>query len=355
MKLYGAIDLHSNNSYLGILDENGNRYFKKRLDNEPDMILQTLSPFQKDIAGIVVESTYNWYWLVDLLMDHGYRALLANPAAIQQYSGLKHVDDKHDAFWLAELFRLNILPQGYIYPKENRPVRDLFRKRGHLVRLRTSLIISLQNIIARNYGGKLKCNDIKKLTCDLVSPVFDGHEDLSMAGTISKESIDFLTRQIKTIESAVEKKAKPIAGFHDLQTIPGVGKIISLAVLYETGPITRFPSVGDYASYCRKVESKWTSNKKQKGKGNRKNGNKYLAWAFSEAAESARRFDPDSKAFYQRKMKQSNFMIAHNALAHKLCRAAYYIIRDQVPFRPEKLFSQGGTRNQSERMEKPAL
>ena len=108
-----------------------------------DVILAEFETYKKELTAIVVESTYNWYWLVDFLMDAGYEVLLANPAAMQQYKGLKHINDKHDAFWLAHMARLGILPQGYIYPKEDRPVRDLLRKRGHLVRLRTSLINSL--------------------------------------------------------------------------------------------------------------------------------------------------------------------------------------------------------------------
>ena len=118
MKLYAGDDLHSSNNYLAIIDENGKRAFKKKLANSPEAILEALRPYKSDIAGIVVESTYNWYWLVDALMADGYTVHLANPAAIQKYSGLKHADDKHDAFWLAEMLRLGILPTGYIYPKE---------------------------------------------------------------------------------------------------------------------------------------------------------------------------------------------------------------------------------------------
>ena len=139
-QLYVASDLHGNNNLMGIIDREGKRIFKKKLPNDPLLINDILKPFKEEIVGIVVESTYNWYWLVDALMEEGYKVHLANPAAIQQYSGLKHADDKHDAFWLAEMLRLGILPEGYIYPKEERPVRDLLRKRGHLVRLRTSLI-----------------------------------------------------------------------------------------------------------------------------------------------------------------------------------------------------------------------
>jgi transposase len=290
------------------------------------------------MAGVVVESTYNWYWLVDALMTVGYHVHLANPSAIQKYSGLKHADDKHDAFWLAEMLRLNILPEGYIYPKEERPLRDLLRKRGHLVNLRTSLLISLKNIVCRNCGKTPKTNDIKKIREDLVAPLLASHEDLALAGQVSKEAIDFLTKKIRKIETFIENKVKLQEPYTHLLGLPGVGKILALTIKLESGPITRFPQVGNYASYCRKVCAQWSSNGKAKSGGNKKNGNKYLAWAFSEAAELARRFDPQSRAYYNRKLQNTNFMVAHGALSHKLARAAYHIMRDNVPFLPEKLF-----------------
>ncbi len=151
--LYAGCDLHGNNSVIGLVDGEGKRVFKKKLPNDLPLVQEALKPFREEIVGIAVESTYNWYWIVDGLMERGYQVHLANPSAIQQYSGLKHSDDRHDAFWLAEMLRLGILPKGYIYPKEERPVRDLLRKRGHLVRLRTSLLISLQNILSRNLGN----------------------------------------------------------------------------------------------------------------------------------------------------------------------------------------------------------
>jgi transposase len=338
MRLYAGCDLHSSNTYLGIRDENGKRVFEKKLANDPEVIVNILKQFKNEITGIVVESTYNWYWLVDLLMAEGYSVHLANPAEIQKYSGLKYADDRHDAFWLAELLRLGILPEGYIYPKEERPVRDLLRKRGHLVKLRTSLIISLQNILSRNNGFRLKVGDVKALKTDRVAPLLEGNEDLALAGKVSKESIDFLTHQIKTVERVAVKKTELRGPYGKLLGLPGVGKVLGLTIMLETGPITRFAHVGNYASYCRKVATKWLSNDKKKGKGNKKSGNKYLAWAFSEAAEIARRTNPEARAYYQRKRQKTNAMIAHQALAHKLSRAAYYIMRDGVDFMPEKLF-----------------
>lgn len=339
MELYTGFDLHANNSYVGIINANGQREAKKRLPNDLRQILQFLEPYRAHMVGIVVESTYNWYWLVDGLMEGGYWVHLANTTAIQKYSGIKHVDDQDDAFWLAEMLRLKILPTGHIYPKEARPIRDLLRKRAHLVKLRTSLVVSLQNIIDRNCGKRINANDIKQLKVNKVAPFMEGNEDLACAGQVSKDVIDFLTAKIRALESFIESRAKLRDAYEYLLTIPGIGKILALTIMLETGSIDRFEKVGNYASYSRKVSTQWTSNDKKKGKGNKKNGNKYLAWAFSEAAEFARRYDQQARAYYNRKLQKTNFMVAHNALAHKLARAAYHVMKDQTPFMPEKLFA----------------
>lgn len=152
MRLYAAFDLHSRSSHLAMLDEQGEKVFKAKLANNAEIMIPALEPYRERLVAVAVESTFNWYWLVDDLMKSGHSVCLANPAAIQQYKGLKHSDDSSDALWLAEMLRLGILPQGYIYPREERPVRDLLRKRMHLVKLRTSLVNSLDNIIARNAG-----------------------------------------------------------------------------------------------------------------------------------------------------------------------------------------------------------
>ena len=154
MKLYGAIDLHSTNNVTVVINERDQVVYQKRLPNDLSLIAQQLSSYRRSLQGIVVESTYNWYWLVDGLMEKGYRLHLANTAAIQQYNGLKYTDDHSDARWLAHLLRLGVLPEGYIYPKEERAVRDLLRKRGQLVHQRTANLLSIQSLISRTTGTR---------------------------------------------------------------------------------------------------------------------------------------------------------------------------------------------------------
>ena len=180
MELYSGLDLHSRNTYIGILDTDFKRIFKKRVSNNLGLILETLEPFKEQLKGLVVESTYNWYWLVDGLMDAGYsRVHLANPSAIRQYEGLKYSDDQHDAFFLAQLLILGILPQGYIYPKKDRPVRDLARKRMFLVKHKTAHILSLQSLIARCSGQRISSNQLRTITGthleQLLKEVLRGH------------------------------------------------------------------------------------------------------------------------------------------------------------------------------------
>ena len=205
--------------------------------------------------------------------------------------------------------------------------------------MRTSVINSLQGIISRNCGCSLSGNKIKRLRENHVAPLLAANEDLALSGEVSKEVIDFLGQQVSRIESMVLEKIQLRKPFQCLQSIPGVGRILSLTIMLETGPINRFKKVGNFTSYCRKVPTSWTSNNKKKGKGNSKNGNKYLAWAFSEAAEFSRRHSDQARAFFNRKAARTNKSVAYSALAHKLARAAYYMMRDQVNFNPNKLFS----------------
>ncbi len=338
MELYAGVDLHSNNNYVGIMDKEGKRVYKKKLPNDISVITSGFQPYRDDLAGIAIESTYNWYWYVDGLMEEGYNNIhLANPSAIKQYEGLKHSDDYRDAFHLAELLRLGILPEGYIYPKQERPVRDLLRKRLMLVRHRTSHILSFQSLCTRNLGINQSCREIKKLREEDVEKIFT-EDHLILSGKANIGVIRYLKEKITEIEEAVLKVAKLRDEYTKLLTVPGIGKILALTIMLETGDINRFRKVGNYASYCRCVNSKRISNEKKKGEGNRKNGNKYLSWAYVEAANYAIRFYPYIMRYYQKKMSKTNKVVAIKAVGHKLSRASYYVIRDQEVFKPEKSF-----------------
>ncbi len=338
MKLYGAIDLHSNNNVTVVIDEQDQIVYQKRLPNELPMIVQQLSVYQSSLQGIVVESTYNWYWLVDGLMERGHKVHLANTAAIQQYEGLKYTDDNSDARWLAHILRLGVLPQGYIYPKEERAVRDLLRKRSQLVHHRTAHLLSIQNLVTRNTGSSISANRIKALDDPQVDELLP-NEDLALAVKANLAVMCTADKQTQILERTVTERVKLRPQFSFLKTVPGIGQILALTIMLETGDIRRFPSVGNYASYCRCVGSQKISNGKRKGSGNTKNGNKYLAWAFIEAANFAVRYQPRIKSFYQKKKAKSHGVLAIKAVAHKLCRACYYIIKDRVVFDVTKAFA----------------
>jgi transposase len=272
MVLYGGIDLHANNSMV-VIDGQDRILYQKRLRNELSEILRALAPYHETLQGIVVESTYNWYWLVDGLRAAGYRMHLANTTAIEQYKGLKHTDDQSDARWLAHLLRLGILPEGYIYPKEERAVRDLLRKRRQLVRLRTTNLLSIQNLLTRNTGLTFSGNRLKQLTAQEVEQILPQCE-LALAVKSNLAVLQCLEEQIESIEELVLARLRLREGFQPLLTISGIGQILGMTIMLETGEIGRFATVGDFASYCRCVGSTKLSNGKRKGQGNVKNGNK---------------------------------------------------------------------------------
>ena len=337
METYAGIDLHSSNNYIGVIDAKDNRLYSKRHDNRIEDVLKVLGKFKASLQGVVIESTYNWYWLVDGLMDQGYTVHLANPNAIQTYDGLKHTDDKWDSFWLAHMLRLGILAEGYIYPKQQRSIRDFLRRRLMFVRQRTSQILSLQSMITRNRGLNFSGAQIKRFRDEFIDKLFSDRH-LVFTAKRNIEAIRFLDRIVSEIEIEVKSQIKLKKQFVSLLTTPGIGNILGLTIMLEVGDIHRFAKVGNYSSYCRCVESKRTSNGKKKGENNKKNGNRYLAWAYVEAANFAIRNCPKAQKFFQRKMVKSKRVLATKALANKLTKATYYIMRDQVAFDSEKLF-----------------
>jgi transposase len=338
MPLYGGIDLHSNNSVIALTDETDRIVYRKRLANDEERILEELDPSQEAIHGLVVESTYNWYWLVDALMAAGYQVHLANTAAIVQYSGLKYSDDDTDAAWLAKLLRLGLLPEGYIYPKAERAVRDLLRRRLSLVHQHTANLLAVQNLFSRNRGRSISANEARRLTPESVAELV---ADANLALAIQSTVLVMRGQQaaIQLLERQAWLQTKETPAWRALLSVSGIGRILGLTILLETGPIERFADVGHYASYCRCVGSTHVSNGKQKGKGNTKNGNKYLAWAYVEAANFAVRYNPQIKRYYQRKRAKTKGVVAIKAVAHKLARACYHMLREGSAFDVNRAFA----------------
>ena len=335
---YSGIDLHSNNSVVTVTDDNDRVVAEKRLPNDLAKIIGFLLPWREELAGVVVESTYNWYWLVDGLQAAGFLVHLANTGAIKKYDGLKHSGDEADARQLAHLLRLGILPTGTILPPEHRAIRDLARKRMQRVRSRTRHILAIENIMARQQAVKISSNAIKRLTADDVEQM-GLPADVGLAVQSNLAVITTLGAQINLLEQRLQERVGERPDYALLTSAPGIGRILATIILLETDPIDRFATVGNFASYARGVDSQHTSNGKKKGEGNTKNGNQYLAWAFVEAASFALHFCPEAKRFYERKKAKTSTVVAIKALAHKLARACFHMLKENKPFDVTRCFA----------------
>jgi transposase len=335
---YSGIDLHSNNSVVSVIDETDRVVAEKRLPNELAKILTFLAPWQAELAGVVIESTYNWYWLVDGLQAAGFVVHLANTTAIKKYDGLKYSGDETDARYLAHLLRLGILPTGTILPPQQRAVRDLARKRMQLVRSRTSHILAVENITARQFGKRITSNQVIRLDEETIKQMHLP-EDVALALRANVAVITTLSTQIAIVEKRLQQKVTPDADYTLLTTVPGIGQTLATVILLEVGTIERFASAGNFASYARCVDSQRISNGKKKGEGNTKNGNPYLSWAFIEAANFALRYCAEAKRFYERKKGKTNTILARKALAHKLARACFHMLKEHKPFDMTRCFA----------------
>jgi len=338
-KVVAGVDLHSNNLVIGIMDMDGKRLASQKLDCDLRQVVKFLAPFKKRLEKMAVESTYNWYWLVDGLQALSYPVVLANPAGMEQYNGIKHADDTNDAFFVAELLRLNILPTGHIYDADLRPVRDLLRRRLMLVQHRTALMLSFKSLYTRTTGLEMSLGELKKLEIKEAQKLYKHPANQLIAGLQVKQ-IEHLSEDIEKIEKGVLGSARELPAYATLTTLPGVGRILGMTMTLEVGEIKRFASPGDFASYCRVVEAKRTSNQKKKGENNSKCGNKYLAWAFVEAANFARRYDEQCRQWYERKAAKTKQVIATKALACKLAKAAWYLMAEGTDYNAQRMFGQ---------------
>jgi transposase len=333
-----GVDLHSNNAVVVMIDDSERWVLKRKFKPDLSTILSALEPYKDTIKEIGVEATYNWYWFVDGFEEAGYKMRLAHPPAIEGKSGKKRTNDFHDAANLAHLLRMNNFPDAYIYPKKDRPLRDLLRKRSLLVKTRTQYLLSLINFFNRNLGIAMSGNEVKKLSDEDVEKML-ANEYLVLSSKANISVIEHLKAEIGKLEKAILKEARLKPEFKRLLTVPGIGEVIALTICFEIGTLSRFKDVGNYVSYCRCVDSAQLSNEKKKGEKNRKSGNRYLCWAYIEAANFARRWCPYAAAYYKRKLKESGKMaLATKALASKLSRATYYMLKNDVDYDPEKVF-----------------
>jgi len=335
---YCGIDLHSNNSVVVVTDEADKVLLSRRCPNDLPTILALLAPHRDELTGVVVESTYNWYWLVDGLMAEGYTVKLANTVAMKRYDGLKYSDDESDAAHLAHLLRLGILPTGYIHPPAERALRDLARKRIQLVRSRTQHVLAVENILARSTGSRSSATAIKRLAPSDIGTLGLA-ADVALAVQANLAVIATLNLEIGRLEARLLEGAKLRPDYVRLKSIPGIGEVLAIVIMLETGDVTRFAHVGNFASYARCVDSARYSNGKKKGEGNTKNGNAYLVWAFIEAANFARRYSEEAKRFFERKKAKTNSIVATKALAHKLARASYHMLKEGQPFDMKRCFA----------------
>ena len=337
MQLYGSIDLHSNNNFSMISDSEDRVISKKKLLNELEEVDRFFSRYKLELSAIVVESTYNGYWLVDGLKELGYAVKLANPSAMQQYRGLKYSDDETDALWLNRMNRLGVLPEGYIYPKPWRGLRDLLRKRMFLVRTRTGLVNSLKHQYQSWKGLEMSRNRLEGLDREQIGEVFeDGY--LQQSAESLSGSIAFLSRQIDALEGMVFKALREDVLIRRLVVLPGIGKILGWMIRLEIGELDRFAAVEHYLSYCGLVESRRMSNDKLKGHGNAKNRNKYLRWAYGEAAIAALR-KARIRKYHDRLARKKGPIKAKAIVASKLARVSFMLMKDSaLSYDENKLF-----------------
>jgi len=344
-KLIAGMDLHSNNLMIGVINQDGKRVAHRKVECDLQEVIDFLEPLKPQLQSMAVESTFNWYWLVDGLRAADYPIDLANPAKIEQYNGLKHANDKDDAFFLAELQRLNILPKAHVYDRQLRPVRDLLRRRSGLVHQRTSLLLSFKSLYARTTGQRLDLADAKKMEPKEAPKLYE-HPANQLIAQVQAEHIQALNKSISRIEKGVLASAREIPLYEKLLTIPGIGRILGMTITMEVGDIRRFRTDGEFASYCRMVDAKRLSNGKCKADNNQKCGNKYLAWAFVEAANYARRFDQNCRRWYDRKAAKTNKIIATKALGCKLAKAAWHVMAGHGDYDEKRMFPTAAKANQ---------
>ena len=340
MRFYCGLDLSARTCQVCVVDENMKVFVQQKVRNELFLIIRLIEPY-KETLEIVVESTLNWYWLVDGLEEAGYRICLAHTLGLYMITGAKVKTDKRDAFALAKLLRAGVIPQAYIYPKKDRPIRDLVRRRARLVRLRASEYLSMSGLMLSHGILNYTRNDIKQVIDEDIEMIFRSPW-LRIHAKHELRRIWLYTQQIREMEQLIFKTVTDCTQYRRLLQITGIGEILAITIYYEVGDIKRFKSARHFSSYCRVVPGvaqSGTSSKRGRGG---KQGNAYLKWAFSQAAVHAIRYSPKIKRCYQRHLRRhrgrAGKLIARSIIAHKLAQAVFYVLRDGVQYKEQMLF-----------------
>jgi transposase len=335
------MDLHTRSLQICVLDDQGRAVLEKRVPCCLAKVQETLSPFGDEVT-IAIESTYNWYWLVDGLMLAGYDVRLAHAYGLHLITGAKVKTDRRDAYRLARYLRLDELPVAYIYPKEKRPYRDLLRRRMTLVQFRSAAYTSLR-IQFRQYNcDEFGFDELKGISSDTIEDL-PLPEPTELYANMVLEQIQLFSRQIDLLEREILKTVKAEPEVDLLKTSPGIHDILGMTIYYEVGDIRRFKSDKNFASYCRLVPPDSISDgKRTRGKGG-KQGNPFLKWAFCQAATHASRYYEDCRRFREKHARRRSGslanLIANNILAHKIATGAFFVLRDRVPFDRSKMFN----------------
>lgn len=336
---YCGIDLHTNKMYLCILNQEGEVVLHRNIKTNPEVFLRTIKPYRNDIV-VSAECMFSWYWLADLCSQEDIPFILGHALYMRAIHGGKSKNDKIDSRKIAGLLRGGLIPMAYVYPQKMRATRDLMRRRNHLMRKRAELFAHIQNT-ASQYNLQTPLGKISKPKNrkGLLNKFDDPAVQMSIAANL--DMIDAYDRVLAVLEQEVIISAKE----HDptaytlLKTIPGVGRLIALNLLYEIEDIKRFPRVQDFASYCRLVKCAKESNGKKYGTTGKKIGNAHLRWAFSEAAQLFLRTNEPGRKYLQKVASRHGKGKALSILAHKLGRAVYYMLKNRQVFNMNKFLA----------------
>ena len=331
-KSYCGIDLHARSMYVCVLNQDGDIVMHRNMKASPDTFLRTVAPYRDDLV-VAVECVFTWYWLADLCAQEGIPFVLGHALYMKAIHGGKAKNDKIDAHKIAVLLRGGMLPQAYVYPAEMRATRDLLRRRMYLSRKRAELLAPIQNTNSQYNLPEIGKKLASKANRDGVAERFpDPAVQKSME--VDLALIGYYDHLLSDVELHIVKAAKQhdAQSLYLLQTVPGIGKILSLVLLYEIHDIQRFPRVQDFVSYCRLVKCAKESAGKRYGTSGSKIGNAYLKWAFSEAAVLFLRDNPAGQKYLARLEKKYGTGKALTVLAQKLGRAVYYMLRRNTGF-----------------------